>query len=241
MGIYDRDYYRDPAGPTRFGGIRLWSMNTKLIAINIAIFLIDNLYSKTLVDEDGYILGQIHPIHQWGRFSVNAAVFHLQIWRFLSFQFLHFNLQHILYNMIALFFFGPMIETYFGSRKYLAFYLLCGCAGAVMNVLLWAGGVYPPTDQMVGASAGIFGVLIAAAQVAPDTQVLIYGIIPVRLRVLAWVLLGIAAYTVLTNGHNAGGEAAHLGGAAAGFLLIKYPQLLKFTDYRRPPRMRYRP
>jgi hypothetical protein len=58
---------------------------------------------------------------------------------------------------------------------------------------------------------------------------------------MAWALLAIAAYTVLTNGNNAGGEAAHLGGAAAGFLLIKNPQILNFANYRRGPRMRYRP
>jgi membrane associated rhomboid family serine protease len=65
--------------------------------------------------------------------------------------------------------------------------------------------------------------------------------IPMKLRTMAWIMLGIAAYTVVTNGGNAGGEAAHLGGAAAGFALIKYPQVLNFVNYRRGPRMRYRP
>jgi len=241
MGIYDRDYYRQPASPTRFGGISLWSMNTKLIAINIAVFVVNSLFSQAVVDQDGFLLGHLHPIREWGLFSVDTAIKHFQIWRFLTFQFLHANLQHIAYNMIALFFFGPMIESYFGSRKYLAFYLISGFAGAITYMLLWAARVYPSNAEMVGASAGIFGVLIAAAQVAPDAQVLIYGIIPMRLRVMAWGLLAIAAYTVLTNGNNAGGEAAHLGGAAAGFLLIKNPQILNFANYRRGPRMRYRP
>ena len=63
---------------------------------------------------------------------------------------------------------------------------------------------------LIGASAGIYGILIAAAQVAPDTTILIYGVVPMRLRVMAWILLGVAAYTVLTAGANAvAGEAAH--------------------------------
>jgi len=242
MGIYDRDYYRQSTRQSSFGGISLWSMNTKLIAINIAVFIADGLFSQTVTDPDGYVLGKTHPIHNWGFFSIDTAIYHLQLWRFLTFQFLHANPTHILYNMIALFFFGPMIESYFGSRRYLAFYLLCGFAGPIMYMLLWAAGIliHFSNAEMVGASAGIFGVLIAASQVAPNAQVLIYGIIPMRLRVLALILLGVAAFTVLSNGNNAGGEAAHLGGAAAGFLLIKYPQLLNFADFRRGPGMRYR-
>ena len=243
MGIYDRDYSRQPTGRTSFGGARVWSFNTWLIVINIAVFVLNNLFVQNAVDENGYPLGRIQPIYMLGFFSVNTAILHLQVWRFLTFQFLHANLNHILYNMIALFFFGPMIEMYLGSKKYLVFYLLCGFAGPVMYVLLWATGIliHSPTSPMVGASAGIFGVLIAASQIAPDTQVLIYGIIPVRLRVLAWCLLGFAAYMVLTQGENAGGEAAHLGGAAAGYLLIKNQRLLSFIDFRPRSRMRYRP
>jgi membrane associated rhomboid family serine protease len=78
----------------------------------------------------------------------------------------------------------------------------------------------------VGASAGIFGILIAAAQVAPHATVLIYGVIPMKLRTMAWVLLGVAAYMIFTGGRNAGGEAAHLGGAVVGFLLMQFPRAL---------------
>jgi membrane associated rhomboid family serine protease len=243
MGIYDRDYYREPTRPTSFGGISLWSMNTRLIAINIAVFFINAAFVQNVADQFGDVVGRVHPLNEWGFFSISTAIVHLQLWRFLTFQFLHANLTHILYNMIALFFFGPMIESYFGARRYLAFYLICGFAGPIMYMILWASGlfVHSANDEMVGASAGIFGVLIAAAQVAPYAKVLIYGILPMSLRTMAWILLAIAAYTVLSNGDNAGGQAAHLGGAAMGFLLIKYPRILSFADFRRGPRMRYRP
>src|ERR1700679_1109879 len=118
MGIYDRDYYRQPSSSTRFGGVNLWSMNTSLFAINVAVFGVNGLFSQTVVDPYGDVVGRINPIREWGFFSVDTAILHLQIWRFLTFQFLHANLQHIAYNMIALFFFGPMIESYFGARKY---------------------------------------------------------------------------------------------------------------------------
>jgi membrane associated rhomboid family serine protease len=171
---------------------------------------------------------------------VATAVYGLQIWRFISFQFLHANFNHILFNMIALYFFGPIVESYWGSRKYLAFYLLCGIAGPAMYCILWGMGflIHDPHVPLVGASAGIFGVLIAAAQIAPNATVLIYGIIPMRLRMMALLLLAIAVYTTFTNGDNAGGEAAHLGGAAAGFFLMKNPKILSFLDFHKRSRMR---
>ena len=148
--------------------------------------------------------------------------------------------------MFALFFFGPLIESYLGSRRYLAFYLLCGMAGPVAYIGLWAthvliGSAWVP---LVGASAGIFGVLIAGATVAPNSEVLIWGVLPMKLRTFAWVLLGIAVYTIFSAGHNAGGQAAHLGGAAAGYVLIRYRHLLDAFEFGRPRRggnIRYRP
>jgi membrane associated rhomboid family serine protease len=149
--------------------------------------------------------------------------------------------------MMALYFFGPLVEYYLGARRYLAFYLLCGMAGGAAYLLLWAVGAHAqdprwilivdPRTPLVGASAGIFGILIAAARIAPDARVmLLFPPIPMRLRTLAWVLLGLAAYTVIFHGANAGGQAAHLGGAAVGAVLIQFPRALnifKFS-FRRP-------
>jgi membrane associated rhomboid family serine protease len=114
-----------------------------------------------------------------------------------------------------------------------------------MYIALWTLNIsiHDARAPMVGASAGIFGVLIAAAFIAPNATVLIYGIIPARLRVVAWFALGYAVFTVLTQGLNAGGEAAHIGGALAGMAIIRNPQVLRFVDLlgaTARPRMRYR-
>jgi hypothetical protein len=71
---------------------------------------------------------------------------------------------------------------------------------------------------------------VAAAVVAPNATVLVYGIIPMQLKAMAWLMLGFAVYTIFTMGHNAGGEAAHLGGAVMGWLLIRNPQWLNIFD-----------
>ena len=228
MGFADRQYARQPTQPPGIvTSMRMWSVTTWLIAINVAVFLLDNM-------TDGYL-------GAWGFFSAAAAIFHLQVWRFITFQFLHDGISHIFFNMLALYFFGPMIEGYLGSRRYLAFYLLCGVAGAAMYLVLWVLGFLHmgASTQLVGASAGIFGVLIAAARVAPDTTVmLMFPPIPMKLKVLAWIMIGIAVFTILGDRANAGGEAAHLGGAALGSLLIWRPDLLNVFDW--PARRRRR-
>ncbi len=255
MGIYDRDYIRRPPrqtgasspGGSVFGAMRLWSVTTWLLVINIAVFLIDQLILLRIL-KIGYVrqfgseLVPIGVLEQWGHFSADLAIAKFQVWRFITFQFFHAFPMHIIGNMLMLFFFGRLVERYLGSRRFLAFYLLCGIAGPIAYLLLWATGFLNTTSvtMLVGASAGVFGVLIAAARIAPRAIVLVMGIIPVQLKTLAWFLLGLAIYTVLFFGpqamHNAGGEAAHIGGALLGLLLISRPHLLDFADRLKPPR-----
>jgi len=176
-------------------------------------------------------------------FSTARGFLRLEFWRFIGFQFLHADLGHVLFNMIGLFFFGPMVERYLGSKRYLAFYLLCGIFGACAYLLLNLAGFVvhdvvgasfripgllldSPTTPLIGASAGVFGVLMAGAFIAPNTTVLLFFIIPMRLRTLAYLFTALAAYKVLVGAMNAGGEAGHLGGAFAGFYFIRHPKHL---------------
>jgi len=241
MGIYDREYFRQPPRRDSFARVPIMSVTMWLIVINVAMFVIDGISARTMqpryprVPHDGQIYVFPIPmseIQYWLSFTAYSVIWQHEIWRFITFQFLHANTTHLVFNMIALYFFGPLIEAYLGRTKYLIFYLLCGIGGPIAYTLLWMLHFLIAYSwvPLVGASAGIFGVLIAAAQIAPNATVLLYGMVPMRLKTLAWVLLAIAAFTVLQYGNtgegNAGGEAAHLGGAAIGFLLIRNPRLL---------------
>ena len=139
-----------------FGAMRMWSITIWLVAINVAVFAFDALSD--------------HRLFLAGYFSATKAIYQLQLWRFITFQFLHANTEHIVFNMISLYFFGPIVENYLGRARYLAFYLLCGASGAAMYMLLMYGHVLDltPDTPLVGASAGIFGILIASARVAPN-------------------------------------------------------------------------
>jgi membrane associated rhomboid family serine protease len=242
MGIYDRDYFRSQPGSADFGRLRMLSITAWLILINVAVFFLDGLLLRNgiayRIEGTRIIMG---PLEAWGHFSAGTAIWNLQIWRFLSFQFLHANFQHLLFNMIGLYFFGQMMETFLGRQRFLTFYLLCGIAGAVAYLALWGMGILVSTAYvpLVGASAGIFGILAAAAQVAPKaTVMLMFPPMPVDLRTWAYILLALAVATILFAGPNAGGEAAHLGGALLGILLIRTPALLTMLGPR--PAKRYR-
>ncbi|MDY7107252.1 MAG: rhomboid family intramembrane serine protease, partial [Planctomycetota bacterium] len=184
-----------------------------------------------------------HVLTKYLHFSTQRGFLRIEFWRFIGFQFLHANLMHLLFNMIGLYFFGPMVERYLGSKRYLAFYLLCGIFGALMYSLLNLGGVIAEAvggsgvrvpgllfndahTPLVGASAGVFGVLMAGAYLAPRAMVLVFFFLPMQLRTLAYALVGIALFTVVVAGRNAGGEAGHLGGAIAGFYFIRHPRHL---------------
>lgn len=186
---------------------------------------------------------QMRTLTAFLHFSTAKGFLGLEYWRFLGFQFLHFNPTHLIFNMVGLFFFGPMVERYLGSKRYLAYYLLCGIFGALMYLLLNLGGYIVATatpgavaipgllfndthTPLIGASAGVFGVLMAGAFIAPRAEVLLFFILPLQLRTLAYALVAIAFISVLFGGRNAGGEAAHLGGALAGFYFIRRPHHL---------------
>jgi membrane associated rhomboid family serine protease len=181
-------------------------------------------------------------------FSTKRVVGGAELWRLVSFQFLHADLFHLMFNMLALYFFGVLIENVLGGKRYLAFYLSCGIAGGLLYLMLnlagylWVeqaglpaipGLLFNATGTpLIGASAGVFGVLIGGAFLAPQARVLVFFVIPMKLATLAWVLIGVSVVTIIFGWDNAGGEAAHLGGAAAGWALMRHPgRLHRFFDW----------
>ncbi len=178
------------------------------------------------------------PLHAWGHFSTARGFLSLEVWRLVTFQFLHADLTHLLLNMMGLFFFGPIVESRLRSRRRTwAYYLVCGICGAVMYLTLnLAGYIFGARvpgllfDDMhtplIGASAGVFGVLMASAYIAGDAMMLVF-FIPMKIRTGAYLMLLLAAFNLLRGGANAGGDAAHVGGAIAGFFFIRNTHLLK--------------
>lgn len=179
------------------------------------------------------------PIEAWGHFSTATGFLGTQLWRFITFQFLHANITHLLFNMFGLWVFGGMVEQYLGGKRYAAFYLTCGIFGAVSYLILNLlgnvtriplPGVLPDSiyTPLIGASAGVFGVILASAYIAPNAMVvLLFPPIPLKLKWLAYGYFLLAVANLLRGGANAGGDAAHVGGAIAGAFFIRNAHLLR--------------
>ncbi|MEK6704016.1 MAG: rhomboid family intramembrane serine protease [Planctomycetota bacterium] len=186
------------------------------------------------------------PLTAYGHFSTYTGFSRLQVWRLVTFQFLHASVMHIGFNMLGLYMFGTIVEEALGRKKYLAFYLVCGIFGGLSYLLLNIAGyvntqvfhwaplpavlIDEPTTSLVGASAGVFGVIMACAKLRPKDRVtLLFPPVELTMRMLAYGYVVLAALNLLFRGSNAGGDAAHIGGAVAGYFFIRHSHLL--TDF----------
>jgi membrane associated rhomboid family serine protease len=253
MALSERSYARDgKSGRAPGAPLSALPVNTLLIIVNVVVFVVQAFLPKGIV---AIGLGKFDVIGWWGHFST-VTLFKLEVWRLVSFQFLHAGVLHLFMNMMGLYFFGAMVEQYLGKKKYLAFYLVCGICGGLAYLLLNLAGITAGSmgltkvpgllygnaaTPLVGASAGVFGVILACAFIAPNATVqLLIPPIPIKMKTFAYAYVAIAFVSVLFATSNAGGEAAHIGGAIAGFFFIRNSHLLRdffdiFDDSRKKP------
>ena len=145
---------------------------------------------------------------------------HLQIWQPITYAFLHGSLQHLFFNMLALYMFGGDVERLLGVRRYTIYYFAC-VLGAAAAQLVVMGQMEGPPHATLGASGGVFGLLLAFGMAYPQRRImLLFPPIPMP----AWLfvtLYGLLELTLGVTGTNDGvAHFAHLGGMAAGFVLL---------------------
>lgn len=143
------------------------------------------------------------------------------VWQLLSYGFLHGNLNHIFFNMFGLWMFGRDLERMMGAQRFLVYYLTCVVGAGIVQLIVAAvqGGVYPT----VGASGGVFGILLAFALAFPN-RVIVLLIPPIPMKAKYFVLIygGLELYLGLSGRAPGIANFAHLGGMLFGFLLIQY-------------------
>lgn len=162
-------------------------------------------------------------------FTLNPAVWIAwfpipPLWQLLSYGFLHDvgSVFHLLYNLLALYFFGTMLEAIVGARRFLFSYLAAIAIGGAFQlaVMLAVAAARPELAlPTLGASGGVLFVIVACATMRPNTQV-IFILFPLRLKTLALILVGIDVFGLL-SGSMGTAYVVHLAGAAFGFLAVK--------------------
>jgi membrane associated rhomboid family serine protease len=180
-----------------------------LILINVAVYLLQQLY--------GQQIAQLFALWPLGSREFRP-------WQLLTYAFLHGSIAHIFFNMFALFMFGRALELYWGARRLVLFYLVCVLTAALTQLAAQHGaGV---NEEVIGASGGIFGILLAFAWYFPRERIiLLFPPIPMP----AWLfvtLYGLLELFFGVTGTEAGvAHFAHLGGMAGGALCILYWRL----------------
>ena len=186
-------------------------VTTALIIANVAVFLLQTAAP-----------GLIVPFALWplGSSAVSSDVTFAP-WQLLTYAFLHGSLMHLAFNMFALYMFGSAVERVFGGRRYLTFYFVCVLSAAVAQLIVSAmtGKIYPT----VGASGGIFGILLAYGMYFPNNRVmLLFPPIPMPARVFVFVYALIELFLGVTGTQEGVAHFAHLGGMIGGFVMLRY-------------------
>ncbi len=147
-----------------------------------------------------------------------------RLWQLVTYMFMHANWSHILFNMFALWMFGYVLENYWGSRRFLFYYLFCGIGAGLCNLLV------PSWYLTVGASGAVYGILLAFGMMFPNERIYLYFLMPIKAK---WFVIGYAAIELFEGFFHADGVAhfAHLGGMLFGLLLILYWRKHPFSRF----------
>jgi membrane associated rhomboid family serine protease len=232
MGIYDRDYYRRE-GPSFLESLSGRAEVCKwLIIVNVVVFVLQ-LLSRELVTQ-ALILD-------------TRAVMDGQVWRLLTYAFLHdpSNLFHILFNMLFLWWFGKDMEELYGAKEFLAFYLIAAVVGGLAFQAGWASDA-ARGRFCLGASGAVTAVMVLYAFHYPTHVIYFFGIVPVPIWLFVAFQVAQDLFGVMGGGARDTAYTVHLGGAAFGFAYYKlqwrimnlWPDLKSWQRRRSQPRLR---
>lgn len=197
-------FYRGrPSNPFRGSWTR--GIVTKLVIINIAVFILEILLHNT------------NFIVYFG-LSPRLVVTRGFVWQLITYMFLHGGFWHLLLNMFIIWMFGSQLEAVWGGERFLKYYIICGIGGALFSF------IFAYNTLVIGASGAGYGILLAYAVLFPYNQIYVWGIFPVRARTLV-IFLAVIEFLSGISGGSGIAHFAHLGGMAAGLLYMR-------TDHR---------
>lgn len=199
----------------------------KIILINVVVFLVLVFarFVLWIANADGFYA----LLYKFLAIPSGFGELVWRPWTLLTYAFTHEGILHILFNMLFLYWFGRLIAEYLGTHRVVGLYIMGSLAGAAAYLMLY--NLLPRLEgvqaHMVGASAGVYAIVVGAATLMPNFTFFLFILGPVRIKYIAafYVLLSFIEITQV----NSGGNAAHLGGALMGYLFIT--QLRKGRDW----------
>lgn len=226
-----------------------WAVQ-RLILFNVMLFTVQlalDIPSRLYIDAPLLDRVELYPYSDAvpGGYTVNTVLgfqsdlfVRGQIWKPLTYQFLHGGLSHLFFNMLLLFFFGPGLERILGTPQFFRFYVACGAVAVLANLIPDFLSPFP-VPSVLGASGAVMGVVVAFILVDPDRQFFLFPLpIPITGRALILLLVVVnVAYGLLGSGVSV---ATHFGGMGFGYaymkLLPRYNAWHRERRFRRPPR-----
>lgn len=194
----------------RFGPNKMGDAVKQLLIANVIVFL----------------LTQVTGMSVWaGWFGLNPhdVIFGMRVWQPFTYMFLHGGIWHIAMNMLMLWMFGSELEGLWGRKEFLRFYLVTGAGAGVFSLVPYFLGVLTgyrgDIHSIIGASGAVYAILLAYAVTYPDRKVLVYMLVPVKVKYLM-LIMGFMTFVSIGNGDGIS-HITHLGGLVVGWIYLK--------------------
>jgi len=206
----DRHYMRPEYRP-RFSLGRIMPLSVLLIVVLIIAYALEQID-----------IAYFHGAHLDYLILSPAGLRHGHVWQLLTFQFLHNGLWHLFCNLLGVWFFGRFVEARLGRVHFLGLYFLSGIVGGLLQSLL--GFIFPLLfgGPVVGASAGVFGLIAAFTTMEPESEILMFFLFPLRAKYLFYISAGIALFFTIVPSEPGMAHAAHLGGILFGAAYVRW-------------------
>src|SRR5262245_21879102 len=201
-----------------FGGGEVTPAVKFLLIVNVAVFILQTVIGASFEQQLTFYFGLVPPL----------VLENLYLWQLFTYQFLHGGLFHLLFNMLAVWMFGCDLERRWGSNFFLRYYFVTVIGGGFLNTVFLPSQMVPS----IGASAGVFGILLAYGLIYPNRIVYFYFLFPIKMKHFVWIIGAIALYSSITAGQSGIAHLAHVGGMVFGYLYLRTGNPLdKFKDY----------
>ncbi len=213
-----------------FGGGSVTPAVKFLLIVNVAVFAIQTLIGSAFDYQLTTYFGLVPK----------KVLEDLYLWQLFTYQFLHGGLFHLLFNMLAVWMFGCDLERRWSSSFFLRYYFISAIGGGFLNTVFLPNQMIPS----IGASAGVYGILLAYGLIYPNRIVYFYFLFPIKMKYFVGIIGAIAFYNSLSSGQSGIAHLAHLGGMIFGYLYLRtgnpWVSFKNYLDRRRLSRLKRR-